>query len=68
MLYSNILLFTLTDISIRGQPNYRFLKDDKVHLNGYGIKVFVSNLKYSLRKILNIQKHVQVGWLKQYVL
>jgi hypothetical protein len=57
-LFLHVDFITLCDnsnISIRGQPNYRFLKDDKVHLNGYGIKVFVSNLKYSLRKILNIQ-------------
>ena len=62
-LFLHVDFITLCDnsnISIRGQPNYRLLKDDKVHLNGYGIKVFVSNLKYSLRKILNIQKHVQV--------
>ena len=62
-LFLHVDFITLCDnsnISIRGQPNYRFLKDDKVHLNGYGIKVFVSNLKYSLRKFLNIQKHVQL--------
>ena len=48
-LFLHVDFITLCDnsnISIRGQPNYRLLKDDKVHLNGYGIKVFVSNLKY----------------------
>jgi hypothetical protein len=53
-LFLHVDFITLCDnsnISIRGQPNYRLLKDDKVHLNGYGIKVFVTNLKYSLRKI-----------------
>ena len=41
-----IYLCDNSSLGIRGQPNARFLKFDKVHLKKQGTKVFVCNLKF----------------------
>ena len=42
-------------LGIHGYPNMRFLINDQVHLNQPGLKIFASNLKYGIRKALNLE-------------
>ena len=49
-----------SSLNERGKPNPRFLSHDNIHLNGYGIIVFVTNLKDSIYQILIIRKPSRV--------
>ncbi|CAC5417228.1 unnamed protein product [Mytilus coruscus] len=46
-------------LSIRGQNKPGFFNKDKVHLNFQGTKFFVSNLKFSICKVLGIERKVE---------
>lgn len=52
----DILICDNHNLGSRGTPVKKFLANDGLHLNKQGMNVFVSNIKYQLRKQMGLEK------------
>ena len=46
-----------SNLGYNGNPNFRYFRNDMVHLNNSGISIFASNLRHSINRTLNIPDH-----------